>query len=403
MAGLISEEAFREMIRMMDKDGDGTVDESEFKSVYMALKPETTPEEFTALWAKIDDDGSGELSVEELATYYGFSLDGSSGDGTANEMTDEQILEALALNAKIAEMSVVAPKKEEEKVKKQNEVKRDPTVTLVNTEKKTPDTELSIKLMEAFMLSQLQDDDEGDDVMTYLSKAPRVRFATEKGDTPLHALARVDLKRGRNQVEFKNVFTTLIGLYRKDCEKEKRPLYSDVNYQNKDGKTPLMVAIESKNIKMMDQLFLLDKDGPDTLLVNSVGQTVLHVATYAACNPDPSVKPDLTVLEHLFRHFTAARKRVLLDSPDRAGREALHVAAYRDGSEDSAVSAYLIDKGAKNVTKDSAGNTASSLADRSGRRRSKDIIEQKTGTGPPANSGRRKSRDSKEMPPAPDA
>ena len=90
------------------------------------------------------------------------------------------------------------------------------------------------------------------------------------------------------------------------------------------------------NIKMMDQLFLLDKDGPDTLLVNSVGQTVLHVATYAACNPDPSVKPDLTVLEHLFRHFTAARKRVLLDSPDRAGRAAKQAQARRLTAEERA-------------------------------------------------------------------
>lgn len=43
---------------------------------------------------------------------------------------------------------------------------------------------------------------------------------------------------------------------------------------------------------------------------------------------------------------------------------------------------YLVDLGAQNKKTDSAGNTASKLAERSGRRRSKDLIDEKTAPPP---------------------
>ena len=127
----ISKDAFNEMIRQMDKDGDGTVDkvcaspprvaislrtpmpilpvlrgacrvalhvipQDEFKAVYMAMFEETKPDEYEAIWKRIDADGDGNLTVKELASFYGFAWDDSEGGtGTAAEMTDEQILEAL--------------------------------------------------------------------------------------------------------------------------------------------------------------------------------------------------------------------------------------------------------------------------------------------------------------------
>ena len=61
--------------------------------VYKGLM-DCTDAEYDAVWAKIDADGDGNLTVKELATYYGFAWD-ESGDGVATEMSDEQILEAL--------------------------------------------------------------------------------------------------------------------------------------------------------------------------------------------------------------------------------------------------------------------------------------------------------------------
>ena len=42
----ITQEQLAEMIVMMDKDGDGTVDKSEFKTVLLILYPKTTDEEY---------------------------------------------------------------------------------------------------------------------------------------------------------------------------------------------------------------------------------------------------------------------------------------------------------------------------------------------------------------------
>ena len=67
--------------------------QSEYELVYMGMFPNTTKEEYNVVWDKIDADHDGNLTVKELATYYGFAWDDAGG--VASEMSDEQILEAL--------------------------------------------------------------------------------------------------------------------------------------------------------------------------------------------------------------------------------------------------------------------------------------------------------------------
>ena len=113
----------------------------------------------------------------------------------------------------------------------------------------------------------------------------------------------------------------MIELSRKQAKDAGRPgIQMDINHQDKNGKTPLYLAIEHKNTKLMDMLYGLGADGPDTLLVNTAGWTVLH----SAVNTD-----DLDTLKKLISHFTAARIKVLLQTQDRTGREPLHIAAYK--------------------------------------------------------------------------
>ena len=73
--------------------------QEEYKIAYKQLFGKE--EGFEETWAKLDKDGDGNLTVEELATYYGFSMDGAD-TGSSNEMTDEQILEALQLASTLA-------------------------------------------------------------------------------------------------------------------------------------------------------------------------------------------------------------------------------------------------------------------------------------------------------------
>jgi len=182
---------------------------------------------------------------------------------------------------------------------------------------------------------------------------------------PLHKLARVKVTDS-NKMNFKKSFSSMIKLMREQAGKAgKKSIVTDVNHQDKAGKTPLFMAVEHKNLELIELLFTLKVDGPDSILVNSVGWTVMH----AAVNTD-----DLSLLQALVKQFTPARTKLLLSTPDKTGREPLHIAAYKCTEE---MVSYLIDLGASNKKQDSAGNTASKLADRAGRRKSREVIEEK--------------------------
>ena len=60
----ISQEAFEEMIRRMDKDGDGDVDRDEYKIAVLGDVPRHRRREGQAVWDKIDADGDGNLMQE---------------------------------------------------------------------------------------------------------------------------------------------------------------------------------------------------------------------------------------------------------------------------------------------------------------------------------------------------
>ena len=130
------------MVQLLDKDGDGEVSQDEYKVVYMSLFPKTTLEEFNAIWMKMDADGDGNLTVQELAKFYGFDLEGSS----STEMTDEQILQALQLQAALVEQNAEKDKKIQEEKKKAEE-KEEEERKAKGTEKKINAVDLTIKQM----------------------------------------------------------------------------------------------------------------------------------------------------------------------------------------------------------------------------------------------------------------
>jgi hypothetical protein len=95
--------------------------------------PETTDEAFEAVWSKVDADGDGNLTVQELAKFYGFQWD----DSTSAEMTDEQILEALMMQSALSDLEAQKAKPEEEKTKEPpKEAAKDATIKMINTDGK---------------------------------------------------------------------------------------------------------------------------------------------------------------------------------------------------------------------------------------------------------------------------
>ena len=129
---------------------------------------------------------------------------------------------------------------------------------------------------------------------------------------------------------------------------------------------------------MMKLLFDLNKDGPDALIANQNGWTALHCAVHT---------DDLATVKKFVSLISPGRLKALLNTADKNQREPLHIAAYKCTEE---MVSYLMEIGASNTTKDSGGNNPSKLADRSGRRKSRELIEEKE------KEGNRSGRASKE-------
>jgi len=327
-------------------------------------------------------------------------------------MSDDQILQVLQMNALLVQ-------EEDEKKAKEKAAKeaarsppatragliRDKTIVVVSDKKHKDLAGLADMkaFMEACELGEIKEKDDKSDIRSLLEKKNHldericVRIADDKGEMPLHKLARFAVADDdeKKKVQFKQICKDLINLQRTQCAKAGVPLSSDINCQDKQGRTPLFFAVEKANTVMIDFLFkdtcLEMKDRPDVLLVNTYGSTVLH----AACNANKQVS-----IEKLFLHISEQRKKMLLKCKDKIGRQPLHITAFTDTSPDGDVNALLIKHGAKNDQKDAAGNKPSALAERANRRKSKDVIEQMTGSCEiPVAAGpreRRRSRDSKE-------
>ena len=287
-------------------------------------------------------------------------------------MSDEQILEGCrrkrAGGARGQEGEV------EEKPVVPKEPVRDTTITLVNMEKKTASDEKETEIRDMLTCCTLGDTRRRrrTDQEVWWRSTPRRRCrcaSRTRREMPLHKLARLKVD-DKNRGSFKKACNAIIALDREQAKAAgKASMVTDTNHQDKAGKTPLFMAIEHKNYEMIDLLYALGTEGPDSILVNSVGWTVMH----AAVNTD-----DLKTVKELYKHLTPARTKLLLQTPDKTGREPLHIAAYKCTEE---MVAYLIDIGASNKKTDSAGNTASKLAERAGRRKSRELIEEKVGEG----------------------
>ena len=302
-------------------------------------------------------------------------------------------------------MDEEAEKKKQEEEEKKKETLKDNTIQQVfmdtaQRKKNTFDGAEDVTAFdEALQLGDLENNKDGEDVLALLEKLPKLclRYADEKGEMPLHKLARcAKLPPNATPGIYRKICKLIFERMRDQCAAAKRPLASDINHQDKLGKTPLYIAVDYENIEMIDLLYSLRQDGPDSLLVNSAGWTVCHAAAHKASIP---------VLEALFRHYTPARKKLLLNTKDKAGRTPLHIVSFKEESDDNIkVAKQLIQHGAKNDTQDAAGNVPSQLALFTRRNRMSKEIEEGTGQVPSAPEvmpamQRRRSRDSVEAPP----
>uniref|UniRef100_A0A7S3WFM2 EF-hand domain-containing protein n=1 Tax=Emiliania huxleyi TaxID=2903 RepID=A0A7S3WFM2_EMIHU len=391
----ISEEDFREILAHLDKDSDGVVTKDEFRMAYLLIRPEMEAAEFEGLWASMDADGNGELDLKELAAYYGFDMGGFGAHG----MSDEQIWEMLKLQDALVEArradevqkqpaeAPAAPAPARRTSRGLDGVRR-PVTILSESERKAAGVtaykmpasvgreglDAHVRLLVASELGDARAIDE------LISQNLSVRIEDEKEAAqalalPQSLLAESSLARSRTTCTLTHTPPAaphsqgempLHKLARGGKEKLLRAVLVqsdsklvDLNWQDKQGKTPLMLAAEFNH---PDLVKLLIEYGSDAFVENAAGGTALH------CAVAHKAEDAITTLLECVR---ASERKRLIDHTDKCGRSVLHLAAF---SENENMTQTLIEHGASSAS-DAYGNKPSVLAAKTGRRNSKDLLE----------------------------
>ena len=370
----ISREQLEQVMDMLDKNKDGKVTAVEFKIPWMKLFPKLKDDDFEEAWKLIDANGDGNLSMDELAAYYGYDL--NKGNAEQAEMSDEKILEALAMQAALVEMEEEAAKRKAEKEEAEARDKKGSSgrrgtggaSSGANREKHRSSSGVINIKMPAKVTEAIEDKNilfvqscELGDTKVLLKmleedKAFSARVEDDKGEMPLHKLSRYS--------NAKEVIREII-----DRSSKTETAKTDLNWQDKQGKTPLFYAAEYGNKELV--MLYLDR-GADPFIKDNNGGTVLHAAAQG---------DKIEVARDLFGHSkispadgsTSIKKR-LLNTTDKSKRTALHIAAFK--SKEGEMVQLLLKHGADPSVQDANGNTSAKLANKTGRRKSKELLDE---------------------------
>lgn len=343
-------ELLQKMLKAMDKDGDGRTNKDEFRAAYVGLaenEGKTVSElEYEALWIQVDKDMSGDVSISELADHFGFDVD---ADGNVvqkqGEMSDDAILEALKMayhlqvvDSPPADVSQGSPGPD--KV-----VERYKSINL----KTEPMDSLERQLLEESYCANVTSVDSIIDKMV-AQKMTILIEDSEHGQTPLHRISRF----GDSAEVLARKLLEVGGQQRRD-----------VNYQDlKDRKTPLHVAAEHGQGSYVK--LLLDR-GADPTICEIEGRSALHSAVHSN-----KLETVVAILEH---SKVKSKKEELIKIVDNQGRTALHIAAFRDSGEEPEIVKTLLEHGADPKLTDNTNHTASRLATKTGRRKSRELLD----------------------------
>ena len=370
---IITRAQLAEIFTKLDKDGNNVIDEAEFCDGYHRVNPEADKAAISAKWAAVSK--SGPVTIDVLAQYWGIKL--GTDDVDTDEMSDEKIVEVMALRGLVISIEEERKKRDEEAeavkaaeamlaraslgrsaggrasrrnsrelmpgggVREREQTRRESKVVQLRASSNVLQSEQSAEV--SFL--QAADVGEHDAVLKYIAAKGNVNVCDDRQETVLHKVCRIP---PQEPSRWRELFSAL------------KAAGLEMDYMDKRGKTALFTAAEYGRKDVVNWLIT---NGADINWLSNEWQTVLHQALVS--NKADVVKP---LLSDQHKH-----KIEDVNALDAQGRTALHIASFKADPE---IIQLLLDAKADPSIADGNKYTAERLAERTGRRNSASLLHQ---------------------------
>ncbi|KAJ1617452.1 ankyrin repeat-containing domain protein [Pavlovales sp. CCMP2436] len=335
-----------EVFATLDTNHDSVLDAAEFTAGYAQINEDASASEIEAKWQAVSK-GKPSATIEQLAAYWGIQL--GTDDIETDGMQEDKIVEVMALRGLIISAREQRQREEEAlSVKEAEEMLSRASLGRIGRQGSNRNVIGGVSVRQL-----ARRDSKVVQVCKYLEVRPspdrsppdpgNINVCDDRQPPPLHKVCRMPPPEPSR------------------CPPLLQALKDggiEINYMDKRGKTAIFTAAEYGRHDIVNWLIT---NGADINSLSNEWQTVLHQALV-------SNKPNVVRLLLSDQHM---HKMDNINALDSAGRTALHIASFKADAE---IVQLLLDHQADPNIEDTYQNTATHLAERTGRRDSASLL-----------------------------